>query len=153
MVGTPLGGGTHPSDPLADLGVATRGYVAAIGRFAGLRFPWLAFGGGGYNLDAVARSWTLAYGVMLGQAWPDELPEGTAEFLTSATLRDAPPEIDEAVQARARRFTQDQVDELRRTVFPLPGIASTSLMPMSTGDPTAKPWGAAAGGCAPRPKR
>ena len=45
-----------------------------------------------------------------------------AEFLTSPALRDEPREADEAVQARARRFTQDQVDELRRTVFPLHGI-------------------------------
>ena len=122
VLATQLGVDTHVSDPLAHLGLTTNGYVAAIERFAALGYPWLAFGGGGYDLDAVARSWTLAYGVMCGQAWPDELPEGAAEFLTSPELRDAPREVDEAVQARARRFTQDQVDELRRTVFPLHGI-------------------------------
>ena len=122
VLATQLGVDTHVSDPLAHLGLTTNGYVAAVERFAALGYPWLAFGGGGYDLDAVARSWTLAYGVMCGQAWPDELPEGAAEFLTSPALRDAPREVDEAVQARARRFTQDQVDELRRTVFPLHGI-------------------------------
>ena len=122
VLATQLGVDTHVSDPLAHIGLTTNGYVAAVERFAALGYPWLAFGGGGYDLDAVARSWTLAYGVMCGQAWPDELPEGAAEFLTSPALRDAPREVDEAVQARARRFTQDQVDELRRTVFPLHGI-------------------------------
>ena len=123
VLATQLGIDTHVSDPLAHLAVTTEGYVAAIERFAALGYPWLAFGGGGYDLDAVARCWTLAYGVMLGQTWPDELPEGAAEFLTSRALRDAPAAVDEAVQARARRFTQDQVDELRRTVFPLHGIS------------------------------
>ncbi len=122
VLATQLGVDTHVSDPLAHLGLTTRGYVAAIERFAALGYPWLAFGGGGYDLDVVARCWTLAYGVMRGQAWPDELPAGAAEFLTSPALRDAPAEVDEAVQARARRFTQDQVDELRRSLFPLHGI-------------------------------
>ncbi len=122
VLATQLGVDTHVSDPLAHLGLTTNGYVAAIERFAALGYPWLAFGGGGYDLDVVARCWTLAYGVMRGQAWPDELPEGAAEFLTSPALREAPAAVDEAVQARARRFTQDQVDELRRSLFPLHGI-------------------------------
>ena len=123
VLATQLGVDTYVTDPLAHLQITTNGYVGAVERFASLGYPWLAFGGGGYDLDAVARCWTLAYGVMLGQTWPDELPEGTAGFLTSPALRDAPAAVDESVQARARRFTQDGVEELRRSVFPFHGIA------------------------------
>jgi acetoin utilization protein AcuC len=35
---------------------------------------WLALGGGGYDMDVVPRTWTLAFGVMSGQSFPDALP-------------------------------------------------------------------------------
>ena len=123
VLATQLGVDTYVTDPLTHLALTTHGYIAAVQRLGALGYPWLAFGGGGYDLDAVARCWTMAYGVMLGREWPDELPEGVGEYLTSKRLRDDVPVPDLSVQARARRFTQDQVDELRRTIFPLHGMS------------------------------
>jgi acetoin utilization protein AcuC len=56
---TRLGIDSYYSDLLTHLQVTSRGYVAAIREFARLGLPWLALGGGGYDLSAVARCWTL----------------------------------------------------------------------------------------------
>ena len=37
--------------------------------------PLVALGGGGYHIDSVARSWTLAWGILLGRDLDDALPE------------------------------------------------------------------------------
>ena len=70
-----LGIDSYHSDPLTHLQLTTRGYEEAIRQFAKLGVPWLALGGGGYDLMAVARAWTLAYGVMVEQDWPDRIPD------------------------------------------------------------------------------
>ncbi len=124
VLATQLGADAYASDPLTHLGLSTSGYMAAVERLSGMGYPWLAFGGGGYDLDATARCWALAYGEMLGREWPDELPEESKAFLTSPRLRDAEgaPAADAEMRARARAYAQAQVDELRRTVFPLHGL-------------------------------
>ena len=63
---TQLGIDSYHSDPLTHLQLTTQGFVEVVREFAALGLPWLATGGGGYDLMAVARAWTLAYGVMLG---------------------------------------------------------------------------------------
>ena len=124
VVATQLGADAHAADPLTHLSLSTRGYVAAIERLRGLGLPWLAFGGGGYDLDATTRCWALAYGAMLRREWPDATPEEGRPFLTSPALRDAEGvgAVDPDMRERARAFVQAQVDELRRAVFPLHGL-------------------------------
>jgi len=73
---TQLGVDTHYLDPLANLALTTRGQSQVFKTLEKLGGRWLALGGGGYNLDVVPRSWTLAFAVMSGQSLPDELPEG-----------------------------------------------------------------------------
>ena len=121
VLATQLGVDTYVSDPLTHLALTTNGYAQVVERLGGMGYPWLAFGGGGYDLDAVARCWTLAFGVMAGREWPDELPAGL-EGVAGARLRDAPAAVDTQVQAEARRFAQAGVDELRASVFPLHGL-------------------------------
>jgi acetoin utilization protein AcuC len=76
VVVTQLGVDTHHRDPLAHLALTTAGHVALFEALNGLAPRWLAFGGGGYDLGVVPRAWALAFGVMSGQSFPDELPEG-----------------------------------------------------------------------------
>jgi len=71
---TQLGVDTHYLDPLADLALTTAGHQALFERLGRLGPRWLALGGGGYNLDVVPRSWTLAFGVMSGQEFADKIP-------------------------------------------------------------------------------
>ena len=125
---TQLGIDSYYSDPLTHLQVTTRGYVAAVETLANLGVPWLALGGGGYDLGAVARAWTLAYGVMLETEWPDMIPGAFASQPFAAQyglsrLRDTVSlQIPPDVQRDARRFAQETVAVLRRDVFPIHGI-------------------------------
>ncbi len=74
VVVTQLGVDTHYQDPLAQLMLTTTGLVALFKALDALAPRWLALGGGGYDLSVVPRAWTLAFGVMSGQSFPDELP-------------------------------------------------------------------------------
>jgi len=105
---TQLGVDTHYRDPLARLMLTTHGYVAVVEELKALAEEagrWLAFGGGGYDLDVVPRAWTLAYGVMSGQPFPDELPPAYTTRYGPGRLHDTegpqPPEDWMAAQTRA----------------------------------------------------
>ena len=103
------------------MALTTHGFVGAVERLAAFGLPWLAFGGGGYDLDAVPRCWTLAYGVMLGREWPNELPDGSEGFLESQRLRDGEVSVEPDVYEQTRAFAQEQVAEIKRLIFPLHG--------------------------------
>jgi acetoin utilization protein AcuC len=74
IVVTQLGVDTHYKDPLAQLALTTHGQEGLFRILSGLAPRWLALGGGGYALDVVPRAWTIAFGVMSGQSFPDEIP-------------------------------------------------------------------------------
>ena len=115
-----LGIDTYHSDPLTHLQITTRGYVEAVREIAKLGIPWLALGGGGYDLGAVARAWTLAYGVMLDVEWPDQLPEEFIQLHGPGTLRDTLiPDVPDEVRLEARRFAEDSVERIKERVFPV----------------------------------
>jgi len=85
--------------------------------------PWLALGGGGYDLSAVARGWTLAYGVMLDVEWPDQLPGEIGQRLGTNDLRDTVNlEIADDVQRDARTFAGESTAAIKREVFPVHGL-------------------------------
>lgn len=110
-----LGVDTHHTDPLTYMGLTTRGHEALVREFAALTpGKWFACGGGGYNLDVVPRSWTLAFGVMSEQRFPDELPQSYRDQYGGQWLRDreeAP--IDRTTRARARRRAEEVVAEVK----------------------------------------
>jgi len=123
VIATQLGADAYIRDPLTHLALTTHGYGAAVQRLGAMGYPWLAFGGGGYDLDAVPRCWTLAYGVMLGREWPEDLPPGCEGFLESGKLRDGEVTVEADVREETRAYAQQQVAEIRRTIFPLHGLA------------------------------
>jgi len=108
---TQLGVDTHYLDPLTEMGLTTTGHVALFQELAALTpGRWLACGGGGYNLDVVARSWTLAFGVMSEQEFPDALPEAYRERYGGQWLRDREgPVLDERSRSRIRRQAEETV--------------------------------------------
>ncbi len=117
---TQLGIDTYYKDPITQMALTTQGYVQVVKLLAeaARSIPWVALGGGGYDLSAVARCWTLAYGVMLGREWPNELPEAQRERLGTERLRDAvQPQIPETVLKETRRFAEDTVREVQRRIF------------------------------------
>jgi len=115
VVVSQFGVDTHYQDPLAHLALTTAGHTALFEAFAALAPRWLALGGGGYNIDVVPRSWTLAFGVMAGQTFPDELPPHYRARYGGQWLRDhAGPELDDLTRQRVRRQVEDVVAEVRR---------------------------------------
>jgi len=87
-------------DHLAHLRLSTRSLVHILERVLKLyRGPIMATGGGGYEMDTVARSWTLAWGLLSGQEVPDRLPDAYirerakygATGVGQTTLRDPLP--------------------------------------------------------------
>ena len=122
VIATQLGADAYVHDPLTHLALTTHGYEAAVKRLGSLGYPWLAFGGGGYDIDAVPRCWALVYGIMLGHEWPDVLPSGSAAFLDSGSLRDGTVDVDDDVLNQTRAWADQQVEEIKRRLFPLHGI-------------------------------
>ena len=117
---TQLGIDSYHTDPLTHLQITTRGYVEAVREMASLGLPWLALGGGGYDLGAVARAWTLAYGVMLDVEWPDRLPEAFVQQHGAGQLRDTVvPDVPSDVQRDARRFADESVAAVKKEIFPI----------------------------------
>ena len=115
---TQLGIDSYHTDPLTHLQMTTRGFVDAVSAFSRLGIPWLALGGGGYDVMAVARAWTLAYGVMLGAEWPDAIPESFAQKYGVSRLRDTSvPEVPQHVVRDGRRYAEERVEEVKERVF------------------------------------
>jgi acetoin utilization protein AcuC len=110
-----LGVDTHKDDPLAQLALTTHGHQALFEAFSELApARWLACGGGGYNLDVVPRSWTLAFGVMSGQTFPDELPASYREQYGGHRLHDREaPSILEAARSRIRHRVEETIRALQ----------------------------------------
>lgn len=124
---TQLGIDSYHSDPLTHLQLTSRGYVAVVREFAKLGKPWLALGGGGYDLGAVARCWALAYGVMLDVEWPDNIPALMAERLGDHRLRDTVnPEVPSHVRQEARQLAEEGVSAIKKEVFFHHGLTGTA---------------------------
>jgi acetoin utilization protein AcuC len=115
---TQLGVDTHYRDLLGSLLLTTHGYVALIEEFkmlAGDVGRWLALGGGGYAVDVVPRAWTLAYGVMSGQTFPDELPSAYSERYGPGRLHDTtgPEPTETWVSEDTRRYVEKSIATLK----------------------------------------
>jgi len=127
VVVTQLGVDTHRTDPLTNLAMTTTGFAEVVRRLQPLCRRWIALGGGGYNLENVPRSWTLAWAIMNHREIPDDLPES---FLTTfqrlgfraTRLRDNPNPADAPTREQAWRFVREQVYRTQRLVFPHHGL-------------------------------
>ncbi len=69
---------SHFADPLTHLQLSTRAREHCVGAFAAMPYPWVATGGGGYDLDAVRRVWSMEFLIMLGVPIPDALRDADA---------------------------------------------------------------------------
>ncbi len=108
---TQLGVDTHYQDPLTHLMLTTEGHIALFEELAALTpGRWLACGGGGYALDVVPRSWTLAFEVMSEQTFEDALPDAYREEYGGRWLHDHQgPDLSELVRKRTRERAEEVV--------------------------------------------
>ncbi|MDO8530585.1 MAG: acetoin utilization protein AcuC [Dehalococcoidia bacterium] len=117
---TQLGIDTHYLDQLTHLCLTTHGFTEAVREFKSLGLPWVALGGGGYELGVVPRAWTLAYAAMLDVELPDEIPAAYRATYGLDKLRDSEdgPRVEESARKQAREFAERSVAEVQRLVFP-----------------------------------
>jgi len=110
-----LGVDTHYDDPLTHLMLSTHGFAKVVETIRDLAPRWVALGGGGYALDVVPRAWTLAYGIMRDEPFPDDLPPAYTARYSGSRLHDSNwPELDPGSQVKVRRYAETQVHDLKR---------------------------------------
>ena len=133
-----VGADAHFQDPLAHLCLTTRGWLGLAQSVLALGKPTVALGGGGYNLKTVARLWTLLYGALSGQTFPQAVPQAYTEKWGVTHLHDtAGPSAEEAavvfdqVYRRrhaganitdARAYARRGVEMIQERVFPVHGL-------------------------------
>jgi acetoin utilization deacetylase AcuC-like enzyme len=61
-------------------------------------YPWVAMGGGGYDLDAVRRTWSMEYLIMLGAPIPDELHDAEPPIAAGRERAAIDAATDEAIR-------------------------------------------------------
>ncbi len=115
IVVTQLGVDAHWRDPLTHLALTTRGFEALFQRIQALSPRLLAVGGGGYDRSVVPRVWTLAWGVMSNQTFPNPLPESIAANYDPPRLHDdAPAPLSQEQRQQARTAAEAVVGELNK---------------------------------------
>lgn len=121
---TQLGIDSHFRDPITHLALTAQGHAAAVAELERLRVPkWLALGGGGYDLQAVARAWTLDFAIMSEQRLPPEIPQPYRAAHGVSSLYD-PDELPIQAQTHeaARTFAEASVQAAQRLIFPMHGL-------------------------------
>ena len=115
---------THIDDPLTHLRLTSEGHTSAVAKLGSLSpGKWLAMGGGGYDLSAVARCWAMDYAVMAGAELPDDIPPSYREEYGLKQLRDEPaPDLLAADDARVWREAEESVRRVQELIFPVHGI-------------------------------
>ncbi len=120
-----VGADAHFADPLTHLGLTSRGWLSLAQSVIALGKPVIALGGGGYNLDTVARLWTLLYGALSGQAFPDALHDTSGP---SGADRDA---VFQEIYVKRRgttrggsieEYARRNVEIVQERVFPRHGL-------------------------------
>ena len=127
-----LGADGHYLDPLTHLMLTTETYEAVGVLLDGLSKElcggrWIATGGGGYDVTAVPRAWTVLFSTMVGQELEDALPvewlkecnQLTDSVPADKSLRD---HVHAEEEAHVPRAAKRAVEDLRRTLFPLHGL-------------------------------
>lgn len=75
VVVTQLGVDSFSSDPLTHLNYTNNGFCEVVRKIKEISPKWVALGGGGYDINNVAKAWTLAWAIMNDVELPDEIPE------------------------------------------------------------------------------
>ncbi|MGH7364636.1 MAG: acetoin utilization protein AcuC, partial [Candidatus Methylomirabilales bacterium] len=131
---TQLGIDTHRTDPLAHLTLSIQGFRRAVEILRGCDLPWVALGGGGYDLANVPRAWTAAWAVMTGREIPDLLPDAARRALQERgirleTLSDPLPPPDPRERVEAWRYARASVARVQELIFPRFGLTAGGAAP------------------------
>jgi acetoin utilization protein AcuC len=122
-----LGIDSHATDPLTHLAFSIQGFARAVSRIVELAPRLVALGGGGYDLQNVARAWTAAWAVMNGIELAGRLPEQFADDMRTFGFRtpglwDPAFAIPDDARRACREYAERQVEAIRRSIFPAHGL-------------------------------
>ena len=116
---TQLGIDSHFRDPITHLALSVQGHAAVVEELGSLGVgKWLALGGGGYDLQAVARAWALDFAVMSEQRLSANIPQAYSEKYAVSSLRDVddiPVQTD--MIRDARTFAEASAQSVQQLVF------------------------------------
>jgi acetoin utilization protein AcuC len=119
---TQLGIDTHFQDPLTHLSLTTQGFNLAVQKLGVLGSEigkWVAVGGGGYDLSAVARSWTMALATMADHSLPTDVPDSFDSLQHLTKFADKSPEKTEDKYLREiLSHNSKSVEDVRSLIFP-----------------------------------
>jgi len=112
---TQLGSDAVLGDVVANLRMSLHQFERHLLAFRELGFPWLALGGGGYDVGNVVRAWTLAWATMLDRTLDDAIP---STWMASAAAYDVA--VSRLRGSVDETPTSDQVlEDLDRTISAL----------------------------------
>ena len=122
-----MGVDTFSTDPLTHLKMTNNSYVQAGQALHKLSPRWIGLGAGGYNMDNVARSWTLLWAVIHGLDKQDDFSAAIGGSfmgdmdLGVASLRDMNVRTSGPDKARAVEEVDKALSHIYQQVFPILG--------------------------------
>ena len=101
------GADSHENDLLAHLQLTTRTYREVAETVHDLAHEvsdgrLVVFGGGGYNIANVARTWTLVASILAGYQYPDKIPSGWQKLFEALVGEKAPAHIDSVPEGKLK---------------------------------------------------
>jgi acetoin utilization protein AcuC len=120
---TQIGSDTFRTDPLTNLELTTNCYGEMLAKIKRLKIPWVALGGGGYDLMNTARAWTLAWAIMNGVELNPRLPPAFVDKIETMgyqnrVLLDALHWADEGERTLALVAVEKSIGRIKKTIFP-----------------------------------
>jgi len=121
---TQLGADTFRTDPLTRLEVTTHAYSYVLRKLRALEIPWVAVGGGGYDMMNVARAWTIAWAAMNDRELSPRLPASFVRLIGGLgfphrMLLDAMHWAQEDERNAALEAVERSIAYLRAHIFPV----------------------------------
>jgi len=123
IIVTQLGVDTFRTDPLTRLEITTHSYSYIMRKLKALKIPWVALGGGGYDLLNTARAWTIAWAEMNGVKLDPHLPEAFIKKIKPLgyphrSLLDAMHWSEEHERNLALDAVEKSIAMIKETIFP-----------------------------------
>lgn len=123
VIVTQIGADTFRTDPLTRLEITTHSYSYIMRKLKALKIPWVALGGGGYDLLNTSRAWTIAWAEMNGVKLAPRLPEAFVKTIRPLgyphrSLLDAMHWSEEHERNLALDAVEKSIARIRETVFP-----------------------------------
>ena len=123
IIVTQIGADTFRTDPLTNLEITTHSYSGILARIKRLKIPWVALGGGGYDLMNTTRAWTIAWAIMNGVELEPLLPSSFIELIEplgyqNRILLDAKHWAHEPERDTALISLQQSIARIQKTIFP-----------------------------------